>query len=376
MTVDNFFIYKLSMNLLLKLLSIICLTFFNLVFCLFLPQNVRAKEVSIAVVGDVNLGGRVNTIIKQNSYLYPVSKLKPILTHADITFGNLECALSNRGQPVGNKEFTFCGSPQNIQTLLSGGFDLVSVANNHSKDFGVDAFLDTLKILAENGVKPVGGGKNLDEALNPVIIKKSGLKIAFLAFSDILPYNWPATKTKPGVASFRDLTEVKKTIARAKKQADQVVVSIHWGIEMSAQPLSQQEKIARQLIDSGATLIIGHHPHIIQKIKPYKTGLIAFSLGNFIFTPGSPKGSKSILLKITLDRYGVKSFQVWPIKITNARPEIAQGEVAGGIKDFIKRESKIEPTKLKENAVSLLYKTYRSQKENLFKKLTRTYFLR
>ncbi len=364
------------MNLLLNRLPIICLFFFILVSCLTLPQNVRAKEVSIIAVGDINLGGRVNSIIKQNGHFYPVSKLKPILNQADITFGNLECALSSRGLPVANKEFTFCGSPQNVRTLQAGGFDLVSVANNHSKDFGVDAFLDTLKILTENKVKPVGGGKNLDESFKPILIKKSGLKIAFLAFSGILPPNWPATKTNPGVASLKNMAEIKKAMARAKKQADLVFVSLHWGIELSTQPLKQQEQIARQLIDSGANLIIGHHSHTIQKIEIYKAGLIAFSLGNFIFTPGSPKGSKSVLLKVTLDNYGFKSFQVWPIIITNARPEIAQGETAREIKEFIKRESKIEPTQLQESGSSLIYKTYRNQKNSLFKKLTRAYFFR
>lgn len=351
-----------------------CLILFSLLPWLLFPQKAIAKEVSIVAVGDINLGGRVNSIIKQYGYYYPVSKFKKILTSADITFGNLECALSNRGKPVANKEFTFCGSPLNVQTLQLGGFDVVSVANNHSKDFGEEAFLDTLKILKENGIKPVGGGKNLDEALRPHITEKSGLKIAFLAFSGVLPYGWSANRTNPGVASLKNLIEVKRAVREAKKQANLVVVSLHWGIELSPQPLNQQEQIAHQLIDAGANLIIGHHPHVIQKIEVYKTGLIAYSMGNFIFTPGSPKGSKSILLKVKLDKYGLKSFQVWPVKIINAQPEIAREETAKDIINFLSREPSLKLNQFQTNDSTLLYRTYRAQKINLFKKLIRAYF--
>ncbi len=359
---------RATTRLLIYLLFFLILTFIT-------PSAARAQEITIVAAGDINLGGRVNNIIKQNGYFYPISRLKPILSQADLTFGNLECSLSYQGKPVPGKEFTFRGSPENLRTLQAGGFDLVSIANNHSKDFGEEAFLDTLKNLKLYGIKPVGGGNNRQEALSPAIVKRNGLKIAFLAFSGVLPYGWAASDFKPGVASLRNFEQVKETIAKARRKADLVVVSLHWGIELSPRPSKEQEKLAYQLIEAGATLVIGHHPHILQKIEVYKNGLIAYSLGNFIFTPGSPRGSKSALIQIKMDEYGVKSFRVWPVKITNARPEIAREGVAKEIKKFLLKESRAGQAGLKDEGESLFYESYRSQKSGLFNKLTRSFFL-
>ncbi len=342
-----------------------------------LPKAVsaQANEVSIAAVGDINLGGRVQNFIRQKGLFYPIARLKPLLTSTDITFGNLECALSSRGQPVAGKEFTFCGQPENVKTLKAGGFDIVSVANNHSKDFGETAFLDTLETLEASRVRFVGGGKNLQAAVNPVIIKKSGLNIAFLAFSGILPYGWSATDIKPGVASLRNATLVKEKIRVAKSKADLVIVSLHWGVELQSQPLKEQKELARQLIDVGATAIIGHHPHVLQPIEVYKNGLIAYSLGNFIFTPGSPAGSKSALLHLKLDKYGLSSFKVWPVKITSAQPAVASGKTAQEIRSFLRKQFNLEPGRLNSTGEALSFYTFRYQKKTVFKKLARSYFI-
>ena len=291
---------------------------------IFASQGI-ASAFSLSAVGDVDLGGRVASYINRYGYGYPYQNVKDLLSSTDLTFGNLECALSVSGRPAAKKKYTFRGSPGNAPFLKKAGFDVMSIANNHSKDFGNQAFLDTVNCLVNAQVVPVGGGANLAGAFQPQVVEVDGQKIAFLAFSDVVPAGFAASSSSPGTASLRNWRAVASAITDAKSKASFVVVSVHWGKELSAYPAQRQIKLAHQMIDQGADLIIGHHPHVVQGVEIYRSKIIAYSLGNFIFSPGSSKGRQSVILSIRADRGKITGARIYPVYISGIQPRILTG---------------------------------------------------
>jgi len=241
------------------------------------------KDTTIFFVGDIMMTrGVKSSVVKNfsgdyNKLFENVTELK----EADILFGNLEGAVSDKGNNVGSK-YSFRMDPVVLPALLDAGFDIVSFANNHVGDWNTIAFSDTLSRLNENGILKTGAGINKEEATKPTIIKKNGTRFGFLGFSDVGP-NWlEVTENKPGVllASDPSFTSI---IQNAKSQVDVLIVSFHFGDEYKLVHNNRQETLAYSAIDNGADMIIGHHPHIIEDIEEYKGKMIVYSLGNFIF---------------------------------------------------------------------------------------------
>ena len=162
---------------------------------------------------------------------------------------------------------------------------MVSVANNHAMDFGGDALADTVRLLREARVLPVGGGKNLEEAAAAVELTRGGQRFLFLAISDILPAFSVADDRRPGVAPARRegfARAMRRALAAARKRADRVLVSVHWGKERQRSATLRQQQLGRQLIEWGADVVIGHHTHVLGTVEHYKRGIIHYSLGNFV----------------------------------------------------------------------------------------------
>lgn len=328
-------------------------------------------EISLCAVGDVNFGGRLSRVAHTYGENYFFLKVNSDLRSADLTFANLECTLSNRGKAVPGKKFIFRGEPHFAQVLKKAGFDVLSIANNHSKDYGEEAFLDTLKHLDEEGLVYIGGGENIYQAFEEKIITVRGKKVAFLSFSDVLPYGWIATEKRPGIASFRDFPKVLKKIEEAKKESDYLVVSIHWGNEMSALPSNEQREKAHQIIKAGADTVLGHHPHIFQSIEIYQGKLIAYSLGNFVFSPGKYEGNYSAILNIDIDKWGVEKAVVEPIFIRNGQPEKMRGKKGEKWLKKIKRRSYALQTNWELKEGVLKYESYRSLHPEAFLRFLR-----
>lgn len=321
---------------------------FSLLGCiLVLYGGVPAYGFSLNAVGDVNLGGKVALNTKAYGYDYPYQKTSKLLQSADITFGNLECALSSRGKPVPNKKYTFCGSPENARYLKEAGFDVLSVANNHSKDFGNQAFLDTLDLLERNNIIASGGGKNSNEANLYKIIKIKGKRVAFLSFSDILPLGFAPSPASPGIASLKNEKSAMKKVKEAKSKADFLVVSVHWGKELDTFPTPRQSMLAHELIRQGADIILGHHPHVVQGIEIYRGRVIAYSLGNFIFSPGSQKGRQSVILGIKVDNKRISDVRLYPVYIEGVRPKIITGKQGHAWLSEVSKRSKTFKTSFK-----------------------------
>ncbi|MEA4845934.1 MAG: CapA family protein [Clostridiaceae bacterium] len=246
-------------------------------------QNLR-----IAVGGDVLLDRSVGRLIDKHGNDSIWGDVKGILTSADISMVNLESPLSHRGCKEKDKQFIFRGKPQYVKALESAGIDIVSLANNHILDYGEIALSDTMKHLDDTGILYAGAGQNDDAAYTPVYIDKGTVRLAVLSASHVIPFaHWRAEKNKPGIASAYDPARLLSEVKTASEKADIVLVYLHWGKEMKTQPEQYQKNIARSLIDAGADLVVGSHPHIIQGLEFYKGRLIAYSLGNLVFTNSS-----------------------------------------------------------------------------------------
>ncbi len=275
------------------------------------PQN----SITLMFVGDIMLSRQVGSRMeKENNWQWPFLKIADSLKEADILFGNLEGPISDKGKNLGSI-YSFRTDPRAVEGLNFAGFDVLSLANNHMFDWGRDALEDTFKKLKEAGISYAGGGMNENEAYASIIKEIRGLKITFLAYCSEGSTYWAATADKSGIAWFKE-ERLKKDIAQAKTLADLVVVSMHFGEEYQQKPNAVQKSFARLAIDSGADLVVGHHPHVLQSIEEYKQGFIAYSLGNFIFDQNfSPQTRESMILKIIVETPSTDSGQVAKIKI-------------------------------------------------------------
>jgi poly-gamma-glutamate capsule biosynthesis protein CapA/YwtB (metallophosphatase superfamily) len=276
--------------------------------------------VKLAAAGDIQLGRGMREIISQRGGDYPFHATAGILRRADITFGNLECALSRDATPL-PKRFSFKADPARAGDLATAGFDVLSLANNHSLDCGRGALAETLAALRQNHISPVGAGADAKAAEAPVILERNDIKIAFLARSMVPTEGIIYREDAPTGASF-DAEEILGAIRAARKQADIVIVSLHWGIEYARQPQEEQRRLAHQMIDAGASLIIGHHPHTPQPLEWYRGGVIAYSLGNFVFDASRDRARAGAILECTLTRRGVASAQLRPILIFQGQPRL------------------------------------------------------
>lgn len=250
------------------------------------------KSIRITFAGDAMMDWSVKETVKQKGPDYPFLHIKEELYSSDLSVVNLETAITTGGVKV-PKEYNFRSDPISLSGLKNAGFQLVSLANNHSFDYGQTGFTDTLDNLKKYQLDYIGGGLNKEEAYAAKIYNIKGRKIKVLAFSRVLPdFSWVASDTKPGLANGYDLTLIQNTIEKEKKDADFLFVYIHWGVETKRSPEPFQRNWAKSMIDSGADGVIGSHPHVLQGFEYYKGRPIAYSLGNFLF-PNYIKGDKA-----------------------------------------------------------------------------------
>lgn len=259
--------------------------------------------LSLLFVGDVMLGrGVEEKIVTQGGgdFSFPFQLARASIQKADIAFANLEGPISDKGEEKGSV-FSFRMDPPAAMGLKDAGFDVVSLANNHMGDWGREAFEDTMRRLRRAGVAYAGAGWNAAEAYQAATIEKNGVSIGYLAFSDVGPDWMQAEEAYSGIA-LASIESVKKLVAKAKERHDIVVASFHFGEEYQKEPSDRQRALARAAIDAGATIVIGHHPHVIQPIEEYHSGVIAYSLGNFVFDqPFSEDTMEGMMLEVELE---------------------------------------------------------------------------
>jgi len=288
--------------------------------------------VSLIAVGDIMLARKVDRLMRTYGEGYPFENVSEMLSSADITFGNLECPLSDRGTPLPGKQIWFRARPSTAALLKKAGFDVLSLANNHTLDFATEALLDTKRYLEAESICPVGAGRDIQEAREPKIININGLRVGFLAYTDmaevIWSYQYPrmlrATESEAGAAPL-DEEAMVEDISRLSSKTDIIAVSLHWGVEYSHIPFAEQRRLAHRLVDSGADLIVGHHPHVVQGAEHYKHGFIAYSLGNFVFDQNwSTDTREGLILEADLGRLGVMDARLYPVIIRESQPSMEE----------------------------------------------------
>ncbi len=302
---------------------------------------VLAREIVINAVGDIMLAGSGVSTYKKQGYDYPFAATRAELKKGDIAIANLESPITRNGKVFMTKRFHYQSAPQTARALKNAGFSVVTLANNHMMDFGAPALAETRKYLGDAGIACTGGGDTLAAARRPAVMTVNGRKIAFLAYSMTFPDAFYAAVgrpgTAPGVARY-----VREDIVLARKSADYVVVSFHWGSENMNTPKPYQVAAAHHAIDAGADLVLGNHPHVLQGIEHYKRGVIFYSLGNFAFGTLSRTARRSVIARIFLEG-GVKGVELIPLNVLNRdahyQPKVLTGKEGKEVIDHLARLS-------------------------------------
>ncbi len=296
---------------------------------LFLFQSLIGKEthedssIVLYFTGDVTLSDYFEKYV-DNNIDHAFKKLH-WFSDADISMVNLENPLTAGGSPV-PKMFNFRARPDYVDILTYGGVDIVTIANNHIYDYGQEGLFDTLEKLSDKNIKFIGAGRNINEARHPVIFYIKGLRIAYFAYYGTHKHSdsYPAKIDSAGTA-LRQLPIIKEDIEKYRNDVDYIIVNFHWGIEKAEYPEENQVSFAHSVIDYGADIIVGHHPHVLQGIEIYKGKIIAYSLGNFIFGGNSRVTYDTAVLKIVINGLNDVKPSVIPIEVNYWQPTLLDG---------------------------------------------------
>jgi poly-gamma-glutamate capsule biosynthesis protein CapA/YwtB (metallophosphatase superfamily) len=315
-------------------------------FLLFqMPLSAQGAEVIIQAAGDVMLGGRWELQMAQDGYFHPFQRIAPELKKGDITLVNLEAPLTGRGTEFTDKKYRFRVKPSAVAALKKAGITTVTLANNHSMDYGAVGLQDTLQQLDKAGIGHVGAGENLAAARKAMVYDIRGTKVALLGYSLTLPQEFWAGEKRAGTAPLLEKL-VKEDIAAARKQASIVIVTAHWGEEGTTRLREYQPRLARMMIDSGADAVIGHHPHILQGVEKYKRGIIFYSLGNFAFAHKSRIADRTLLVRLRFDG-DKRTAELLPVNILHREVGFQATPLTGKRADeLVARVKKLPPAKL------------------------------
>jgi poly-gamma-glutamate capsule biosynthesis protein CapA/YwtB (metallophosphatase superfamily) len=272
-------------------------------------SNPVGQVTTLTIVGDIMLGRGVGDAHADD----PAEPLRPLaarLRSADLTVGNLESTLSDDGVPQQGDD-SFAADPAVVPGLAAAGFDLLSLANNHTGDYGLGALRQTLDRLDRSPIRTVGAGVDAAAAWQPVVLERGGVRIGFVAFNAI-GETPRATASRPGAAevsmaprtgplSRSDLRRLTDTIRRLAQRADVVIALPHWGDQYTNVPVPDQRQVGAAMIDAGADLIVGGHPHWVQGVQLHRGRLVVHSLGNFVFDMDfSSETEEGVLLDVVL----------------------------------------------------------------------------
>lgn len=322
----------------------------------------QPQTLSIAFAGDTMLGRLVNETINQRGHTYPWGDILPLLQKAELRIINLETTFTKSKKMV-PKVFNYKADPQNVQSLIDANVNLVTLANNHSKDFGNEGLIDTIKVLDHAHILYVGAGANLQQAQQPIILEKNGIKIGIMGATDNEP-TWQATETTPGINYFsvENLTSLLDQIKQLKQRVDIVIVSLHWGPNMRQRPTQEYIDAAYQMVDAGADIIHGHSAHIFQGIEIYKSKLIMYDTGDFVddyrIDP-ELRNDQAILFQVIINKQGPTQVLLTPLLINNMQVNVAQGDAKHRIMKKMSQLSAELGTTISDNGIATIRYNYR-----------------
>jgi poly-gamma-glutamate capsule biosynthesis protein CapA/YwtB (metallophosphatase superfamily) len=313
--------------------------------------------VTVALAGDTMLGRSVaQTLTRTPPQALVASEVRATLAQADLVVLNLECCISERGRPwpAPGKPFFFRAPPRAVELLVLLGTDCVTLANNHALDYGVDALTDTLEYLAAAGIAAVGAGADLERAQRPVTLAAGGLRVAVVGATDHPP-DFAAGPDRPGVA-FADLArQVPDWLLESVRAADAEVVLVtpHWGPNMTSAPVRHVRRAADALVDAGATLVAGHSAHVPHGVA----GPVLYDLGDFLDdyrVDPRLRNDLGLLFLVTLDGGGPIRLEALPLKLEYCHTRLATGEDAAWMRHRFRAACAALGTTVEEAAGRLL----------------------
>lgn len=269
--------------------------------------SAQEAKFSLVFAGDTTLDDAPGALIKRGGD--PFAAFASLFAQADLRIVNLECVVATTGEPA-DKNYTFRAHPR-VLPVLRKHVDGVTLANNHSGDYGRQAFAQMLGLLRDAGLAQTGGGMNLAQAHTPWMLERQGLRVAVLSYNEYMPRSFEAAHDAPGIAWSEDEQVVDDIrLARAHHKADLVLVFMHWGWENETVANPRQRQLARRMIDAGADAVIGGHPHVTQNIEHYQGKPIIYSVGNFIMKEtDNAMQRQAWVLRMEFDRQGATGFE-------------------------------------------------------------------
>lgn len=295
------------------------LIFFTLSLQIDAAKNGQ-EPIKIAFVGDIFLGNWAVESLDKEGYDYPFRGCKRIFESVNLVVGNLESPITQSEEPYLEKQFLL-KSPRGIaNALYHANIRAVTLANNHILDFGINAMQETFLLLKKNHIQYFGAGMNKAEALKEAPFYFDGITFAFVGFSATFPEEFWATDSTVGTAFPYD-DDVKRTVERLSKLYDVTIVNFHWGAEKMEYPKDYQVDLARLAIDSGADIVIGHHPHVVQGIELYRNKPIFYSLGNFAFASYSESAKVALMVISKFRGANLQSVRAIPLNVYNVEVE-------------------------------------------------------
>ena len=297
-------------------------------------EDVPGEDTTILIAGDVLFGNLFQMNYDKNGITGVVGDaLLAELQEADILLINNEFAFSDRGTPMEGKEFTFRCSPSYTAALDEMGVDVVSLANNHSLDYGREALSDTFAALDEAGIRYAGAGESEARAGEVQIFEKNGKRFGILAVSRVVPVvSWKVENQTPGIFSCYDDTRLLSLVEEAKERCDFLVVYPHWGVEYEAYPEEYQTAIAKRTLAAGADVVAGCHTHCLQGVEWLEEKPVFYSLGNFVF---GKEIDQSAILKITVAADNEVHYELLPVCAENGVTGLAEEDRAAQILRYL-----------------------------------------
>ena len=294
----------------------------------------ETTEFKIMFTGDIMFDRGVERTIEENGIEYIFKQLTNVVGTNDFVVSNFEGTAIDSDLKAVNKRFVFKADPIILKELKEQGISHVSLANNHSLDYGEEGLKQTMINLQENKIEIIGGGLEGNEC-EPRVISSGDQKVAVFA----------STILKNESAKVCDMDEAQLSIEIEKFQLENpntlVIIFLHWGIEYSSLPTNNQISMAHKLIESGADVIIGHHPHVVQPIEKYKKGLVFYSLGNFVFDNNTPPANRGLLLECSFRNNQIEEIYLVPIETARSRPSLMEMDES---KEYLKTVKKMSPT--------------------------------
>jgi len=255
-------------------------------------------SVRLLAVGDLNLGRHVGQMLLKDSIDFPFRFVREVLLQNDIVFGNLESQITDQKGETRHPTdpYVFCAPPQAARALKEAGFTALATANNHALDYGAKGLQETIAYLQDAGIAQTGISRDSTDFFAPILLERGGITFGFLAYTQFVN----GRENTGGMVSVLDVRRMRKELRLLRKRADIVIASFHGGEEYKEKPGSTTLSQMRGMIDEGADIVLGHHPHVPQGIETYKGKWIFYSLGNFVFhQPQREWTQKSFAAEIT-----------------------------------------------------------------------------